>query len=123
MSQSAIINVMRAAVEKAGRALRRDFGEIEHLQVSKKGQGDVVALGNLRKRISLFDRVIARARAGHRARRNGCRSGGCGNNRTVTVDPGASGAGIDAGTPDRFVVFVDLGQKPLPLGPGMSVIQ
>ena len=35
MAQSPIMNVMRGAVEKAGRALRRDFGEIENLQVSK----------------------------------------------------------------------------------------
>ena len=36
MAQSPAMNVMRAAVEKAGRALRRDFGEVENLQVSKK---------------------------------------------------------------------------------------
>ena len=42
MAQSPAMNVMRAAVEKAGRALRRDFGEVENLQVSKKGPGDFV---------------------------------------------------------------------------------
>lgn len=36
------LNVMVDAAEKAGRALTRDFGEVEQLQVSKKGPGDFV---------------------------------------------------------------------------------
>ena len=64
MSQSAIINVMRAAVEKAGRALRRDFGEIEHLQVSKKGQGDFVTNADLRAEKILFEE-LSEARPGY----------------------------------------------------------
>ena len=32
--------VMIEAAEKAGRALIRDFGEVEQLQVSRKGPGD-----------------------------------------------------------------------------------
>ena len=44
MSQpSALINVMTAAAQKAGRKMVRDFSEIEHLQVSKKGPGDFVS--------------------------------------------------------------------------------
>ena len=46
--QSASLNVMRAAAEKAGRALRRDFGEIEKLQVSPKGPGDFVTNADLK---------------------------------------------------------------------------
>ncbi len=42
MALSPILNVMIATAEKAGRALRRDFGEIENLQVSRKGPGDFV---------------------------------------------------------------------------------
>jgi myo-inositol-1(or 4)-monophosphatase len=41
--RSAHINVMTEAAEKAGRALIRDFGEVEQLQVSKKGPGDFVS--------------------------------------------------------------------------------
>ncbi|MEJ2431889.1 MAG: inositol monophosphatase, partial [Pseudolabrys sp.] len=37
MLHSALLNVMIAAARKAGRALKRDFGEVEHLQVSLKG--------------------------------------------------------------------------------------
>jgi len=38
-----IINVMTRAAEKAARGLVRDFGEVEQLQVSKKGPGDFVS--------------------------------------------------------------------------------
>jgi myo-inositol-1(or 4)-monophosphatase len=41
--RSAILNVMIDAAEKAGRSLTRDFGEVEQLQVSKKGPGDFVS--------------------------------------------------------------------------------
>jgi myo-inositol-1(or 4)-monophosphatase len=40
---SANINVMIKAARKAGRALVRDFGEVENLQVSTKGPGDFVS--------------------------------------------------------------------------------
>ncbi|MBK18694.1 MAG: inositol monophosphatase [Rhodospirillaceae bacterium] len=38
-----IINVMDAAARKAARSLVHDFGEVEHLQVSKKGPADFVS--------------------------------------------------------------------------------
>lgn len=41
--QSAILNVMTAAARKASRKMVRDFGEVEHLQVSKKGPADFVS--------------------------------------------------------------------------------
>ena len=41
--RSAHINVMVEAAEKAGRGLVRDFGEVENLQVSRKGPGDFVS--------------------------------------------------------------------------------
>lgn len=40
--RSALINVMTRAAEKAGRALVRDFGEVEQLQVSRKGPANFV---------------------------------------------------------------------------------
>lgn len=64
MAQSAIMNVMRGAVEKAGRALRRDFGEIENLQVSKKGPGDFVTNADLRAEKILFEE-LSEARPGY----------------------------------------------------------
>lgn len=46
--QSAVINVMVAAAHKAARNLVRDFGEVEQLQVSKKGPADFVSAADLR---------------------------------------------------------------------------
>lgn len=44
--QSANITVMAAAARKAGRLLARDFGEVEHLQISKKGPADFVSVAD-----------------------------------------------------------------------------
>ena len=46
--KSATINVMEAAARKAGRALIRDFGEVEQLQVSRKGPADFVSKADLK---------------------------------------------------------------------------
>ncbi|GGF04377.1 inositol monophosphatase [Stappia taiwanensis] len=43
MARSAILNVMVQAAIKAGRSLARDFGEVENLQVSRKGPSDFVS--------------------------------------------------------------------------------
>ncbi len=45
---SPALNVVVAAVEKAGRRLLRDFGEVEQLQVSAKAPGDFVSAADLR---------------------------------------------------------------------------
>ncbi len=42
------INVMVRAAEKAARSLTRDFGEVEQLQVSKKGPADFVSAADRR---------------------------------------------------------------------------
>ncbi len=46
-NRSAIINVMVRAAEKAARTLVRDFGEVEQLQVSRKGPSDFVSSADL----------------------------------------------------------------------------
>jgi len=43
ISRSPTLNVMCNAAFKAARGLVRDFGEVEHLQVSRKGPGDFVS--------------------------------------------------------------------------------
>jgi myo-inositol-1(or 4)-monophosphatase len=40
---SGLVRVMEKAARKAGGKLRRDFGEVEHLQVSRKGPSDFVS--------------------------------------------------------------------------------
>ncbi|MAA98798.1 MAG: inositol monophosphatase [Stappia sp.] len=47
MSRSAILNVMVQAALKAGRSLARDFGEVENLQVSRKGPSDFVSAADI----------------------------------------------------------------------------
>lgn len=43
---SATLTCMIKAAEKAARGLKRDFGEVENLQVSKKGPGDFVSIAD-----------------------------------------------------------------------------
>ncbi|NBO17783.1 MAG: inositol monophosphatase [Proteobacteria bacterium] len=45
---SPLINVMTGAVLKAGKGLLRDFGEIDRLQVSRKGTSDFVTVADTR---------------------------------------------------------------------------
>ncbi|NBN65260.1 inositol monophosphatase [Microvirga tunisiensis] len=48
MARTALLNVMVQAAMKAGRALVRDFGEVENLQVSRKGPSDFVSAADRR---------------------------------------------------------------------------
>lgn len=59
MAQSAILNVMIAAVRKAARGLTRDFGEVENLQVSMKGPGDFVSAADKKAEKVLFEELSA----------------------------------------------------------------
>jgi len=59
--RSALLNVMAAAATKAARGLVRDFGEIENLQVSRKGTGDFVSAAD-RKAEKVIVRELSRAR-------------------------------------------------------------
>ena len=61
MARSALLNVMVQAVTKAGRALSRDFGEVENLQVSRKGPADFVSNADRRAEQVLF-RELEKAR-------------------------------------------------------------
>ena len=58
MPASALINVMVAAARKAGRQLARDFGEVEHLQVSVKGPADFVSAADRRSEQILYDELV-----------------------------------------------------------------
>lgn len=64
MAASALITMMFAAARKAGRSLARDFGEVEHLQVSLKGPGNFVSAADHRAEQILFDE-LSRARHGY----------------------------------------------------------
>ena len=47
-SISANLNIMIKASEKASKALIRDFGEVENLQVSSKGPSDFVSNADIK---------------------------------------------------------------------------
>lgn len=64
MIRSALMNVMTAAALKAGRGLKRDFGEVENLQVSVKGPGDFVTAADKRAEKVVFDE-LSKARPGY----------------------------------------------------------
>jgi myo-inositol-1(or 4)-monophosphatase len=63
--RSALWTVMTGAAQKAARAMKRDFGEIEHLQVSQKGPGDFVSAADLKaEKILRMELQKARPRFG-----------------------------------------------------------
>ena len=63
--KSPIINVMEAAARKAARGLVRDFGEVEQLQVSRKGPADFVSAADLRAE-EVLGRELSKARPNYR---------------------------------------------------------
>ena len=58
------MNVMTAAVRKAGRGMTRDFGEVENLQVSRKGPADFVSNADRRAERTL-QRELEKVRPGY----------------------------------------------------------
>jgi len=64
MTRSALINVIVAAVRKAARPIARDLGEIENLQVSRKGPGDFVTAADRRVE-SMLREELERVRPGY----------------------------------------------------------
>jgi myo-inositol-1(or 4)-monophosphatase len=56
---SGLIRVMERAARKAGGRLRRDFGEVEHLQVSRKGPADFVSKADQAAERTLWDELRA----------------------------------------------------------------
>ncbi|WP_408587610.1 inositol monophosphatase family protein [Novosphingobium sp.] len=56
---SGLMRVMEKAARKAGQRLRRDFGEVEHLQVSRKGPADFVSKADQAAERTLWDELRA----------------------------------------------------------------
>src|SRR5215470_13849379 len=61
---SALLTVMIGAARKAARALTRDFGEVENLQVSRKGPADFVSSADMKAEQTLFEE-LSRVRPGY----------------------------------------------------------
>jgi myo-inositol-1(or 4)-monophosphatase len=64
MLHSALINVMVKAARRAGRSLKRDLGEVEHLQVSLKGPANFVTAADKRAEEMLYS-DLSKARPGY----------------------------------------------------------
>lgn len=57
-AQSGLITVMERAARKAAPRLRRDFNEVQHLQVSRKGPADFVSMADQRAERTLYDELL-----------------------------------------------------------------
>jgi myo-inositol-1(or 4)-monophosphatase len=64
MIRTPLMNVMTAAVVKAARGLKRDFGEVALLQVSRKGPADFVSAADKKSEKVLFEE-LSKARPGY----------------------------------------------------------
>jgi myo-inositol-1(or 4)-monophosphatase len=64
MIRSPIITIMTDAVTKASRSLKRDFGEVENLQVTLKGPGDFVSQADRKAEKVIFE-TLEKARPGY----------------------------------------------------------
>ena len=58
MARSALMNIMVNTAMKAGRGLIRDFGEVENLQVSRKGPADYVSVADKRSEKVVMDELM-----------------------------------------------------------------
>ena len=86
-SISANLNIMIKASEKASKILIRDFGEIENLQVSKKGPSDFVTNSDLKaEKIILEELIKARPNYSIISEENGIKINKDKNN-TWIIDP------------------------------------
>jgi myo-inositol-1(or 4)-monophosphatase len=87
MHHSALLNVMIAAARKAARALKRDFGELEKLQVSLKGPGNFVTAADRRAEETIHAELM-KARPGYSfLGEEGGRREGADKTHTWIVDP------------------------------------
>jgi myo-inositol-1(or 4)-monophosphatase len=87
MLRSALLNVMVQAARKAGRTLKRDFGEVEQLQVSLKGPANFVTAADRRAEQILYEE-LTRTRPGYGfLGEEGGRREGADKTHTWIVDP------------------------------------
>jgi len=56
-SHSGLITIMERAARKAAPRLRRDFNEVQHLQVSRKGPADFVSMADRRAEQTIFEEL------------------------------------------------------------------
>jgi myo-inositol-1(or 4)-monophosphatase len=120
MAQSGVITVMERAARKAGNKLRRDFGEVEHLQVSRKGPADFVSKADQQAERTLYDELLkARPDWGFLMEEGGDIPGAPGKPRWI-VDPLDGTSNFLHGIP-HFAISIAV-QEPKPDGSWGEVI-
>jgi myo-inositol-1(or 4)-monophosphatase len=113
---SGLIRVMERAARKAGTRLRRDFGEVEHLQVSRKGPGDFVSKADRNAERSIYDDLLqARPDWGFVMEEGGTIEGDPGKPRWI-IDPLDGTTNFLHGIP-HFAISI-AAQEPAPDGSG-----
>src|SRR5262249_7502181 len=87
MLRSALLNVMIRAAQKASRRLKRDFGEVEKLQVSLKGPANFVTAADRQAEETLREELMqARPGYGFLGEEGGAHEGSDKSHRWI-VDP------------------------------------
>lgn len=117
---SGLIRVMERAARKAGGKLRRDFGEVEHLQVSRKGPSDFVSKADRVAERTIYDELLhARPDWGFSLEEGGQIEGDPGKPRWI-VDPLDGTSNFLHGIP-HFAVSI-AAQEPKPDGSGWGEV-
>ena len=112
--RSPLITVMIRAAQKAGRGLVRDFGEVENLQVSRKGPADFVSAADLKAEETLRQELTrARPRFGWMMEEGGVIEGEDKDRRWV-VDPLDGTTNFLHGIP-HFAISIALEQEGVPV--------
>lgn len=105
-SNSALINVMAKAAFKASKGLLRDFGEIEHLQVSRKGVGNFVTIADKKSENILIDELSkARPDFNFITEETGLIDQGQGSDFTWIIDPLDGTSNFIHGNPHFCIVI------------------
>ena len=87
-TRSAVINVMIRAADRAARGLKRDFGEVANLQVSRKGPADFVSTADLKAETVLREELQkARPEFGFLMEESGAKAPSGDEQRRWIVDP------------------------------------
>ncbi|WP_420140938.1 inositol monophosphatase family protein [Sphingomonas sp.] len=114
VAHSGLITVMERAARKAGPRLRRDFGEVQQLQVSRKGPADFVSQADQRAEQTLYEELKkARPDWGFLGEEGGTRPGDPDKPRWI-VDPLDGTTNFLHGIP-HFAISIAV-EAPLPSG-------
>jgi len=105
------MTVMVRAADKAARGLKRDFGEVENLQVSKKGPADFVSTADLKaERVLREELGKARPDYAFLMEESGATAGSAGEGRRWVVDPLDGTTNFLHGLP-HFAISIALEEK------------